>query len=161
MYTKKNLIKSEENLSQLCHKLNSLFIFLDEVYHINSGGCCYIASILANLLEKDDVDYSVIVYDCDCDDFYDLSCSCFHYAIRITDAEEYCNIVNGYSEDECDGFSEFEGVAAIDLLDHYKECSWNSYYNVFRNKYIKGLITKFYKDFTYDLREEQPESNSK
>ena len=161
MPTKKNLIKSEENLSKLCHKLNSLFIFLDEVYHINSGGCCYVASVLAELLEKDDVDYSVIVYDCDCDNFYNISCSCLHYTVRITGAEECCSIINGYGEDECDTFSEFEGVTAIDLLDHYKECSWNDYYNVFRNKYIKGLITKFYKDFTYDLREEQSENNSK
>ena len=161
MSTKKNLVKSEENLSKLCHKLNSLYIFLDEVYNINSGGCCYVASVLAELLEEDDVDYSVIVYDCDCDNFYDISCSCYHYAIRITGSEEYCSIVNGYGEDECDSFSEFEGVTAIDLLDHYKECSWNDYYKVLRNKYIKGLITKFYKDFTYDLREEQSESNSK
>lgn len=161
MLTKKNLIKSEENLNKLCHKLNSLFIFLDEVYHINSGGCCYVASVLAELLEEDNIDYSTIVYDCDYDNFYDISCSCYHYAIRIIGAEEYCSIINGYDEDECDTFSEFEGVTAMDLLDHYKECSWNNYYNIFRNKYIKGLITKFYKDFTYDLRKEQSESNSK
>lgn len=161
MPTKKNLIKSEENLSKLCHKLNSLFVFLDEVYNINAGGCCYVASVLAELLEEDDIDYSVIVYDCDCDNFYDISCSCYHYTVRITGAEEYCSIINGYNEDECDTFSEFEGVTAIDLLDHYKECNWNDYYKVFRNKYIKGLITKFYKDFTYDLREKQSESNSK
>ena len=161
MPTKKNLIKSEENLSKLCRKLNSLFIFLDEVYHINSGGCCYVASVLAELLEEDNIDYSTIVYDCDYDNFYDISCSCYHYAIRIIGAEEYCSIINGYDEDECDTFSEFEGVTAIDLLDHYKECSWNDCYNIFRNKYIKGLITKFYKDFTYDLRKEQSESNSK
>ena len=72
MLTKKNLIKSEKNLNELCHKLNSLFRFLDEVYDINSGGCCYVASVLAELLEEDDVDYSVIVYDCDYDDFYDI-----------------------------------------------------------------------------------------
>lgn len=161
MPTKKNLIKSEKNLTELCLKLNSLFRFLDEVYHINSGGCCYVASVLAELLEEDDVDYSVIVYDCDYDNFYDISCSCYHYTLCIIGAEAYCNIINGYDEVECDTFSEFEGVTAIDLLDHYKECSWNDYYNVFRNKYIKGLITKFYKDFTYDLREEQSESNSK
>ena len=45
-------------------------------------------------------------------------------------------------------------ISARDLLDHYNECTWNSCYNTFRNKYIKGLITKFYKNFTYDLREE-------
>ena len=154
MLIKKNLIKSEKNLSELCHKLNSLFRFLDEVYNINSGGCCYVASVLAELLEEDDVDYSVIVYDCDCDNFYDIPCSCYHYTLRITGAEEYCSIVNGYDEEECDDYCEFDNVSAIDLLDHYNECEWNDCYNTFRNKYIKGLITKFYKNFTYDLREE-------
>ena len=62
--------------------------------------------------------------------------------------------VNGYDEEECDDYCEFDNVCARDLLDHYNECEWNSVYNTFRNKYIKGLITKFYKNFTYDLREE-------
>ena len=116
MLIKKNLIKSEKNLNELCRKLNSLFRFLDEVYHINSGGCCYVASVLAELLEEDDVDYSVIVYDCDCDDFYDISCSCYHYTLRITGAEEYCNIVNGYDEEECDDYE-------LDDYDYCYECS--------------------------------------
>lgn len=160
MPTKKNLIKSEENLSKLCHKLNSLFIFLDEVYNINSGGCCYVASVLANLLEEDEIEFSIIVYDCDYENFYDISRSQFHYAIRILNTD-FNGIVNGYEDHDEWEFNEFDNVTAIDLLDHYKECSWNDYYNVFRNKYIKGLITKFYKDFTYDLREEQSENNSK
>ena len=129
MLIKKNLIKSEKNLSELCHKLNSLFRFLDEVYNINSGGCCYVASVLAELLEEDDVDYSVIVYDCDCDDFYDISCSCYHYTLRIIGAEEHCNIVNGYDE-ECDDYCEFNHVCAIDLLDHSTHTHYNDLINL-------------------------------
>lgn len=154
MPIKRNLIKSEKNLNKLCCDLDALFRFLDEVYDINSGGCCYVASVLANLLEEDGIDYSVIVYDCDYDDFYDIPCSCLHYAIRVTNANGYYDTINGYDEEECDTYCEFDNVSATDLLDHYNECGWNSVYKTFRNKYIKGVITKFYKNFTYDLREE-------
>ena len=154
MLTKRNLIKSNENLNKLNCRLFSLFKFLDDVYHINAGGCCFTSAVLAKLLEEDDIDYTVAVYDCDYDDFYDISCSQFHYSIIVNGI-----IVNPMDEDN--DYSEFENVSSIDLMDHYKECDWNDYYNRFRNKYIKGLIKKFYKDFTYDLREEQSESNSK
>lgn len=132
-----------------------MFEFLDNAYNINSGGCCFVASVLAKLLEQDGVNFSVIVYDCDYDDFYDLDCSQYHYTLQIGD-----RIVNGYEDD--DDYAEYYNVSSKDLLEHYKECGdWNEVYNRKRNNYIKRVIKDFYNDFTRDLREEQPKSNSK
>ena len=156
MNTNRKLQKSEENLAKLCHKLDYLFEFLHNVYSINSGGCCYVASVLAELFEKDDIDYSVIVYDCEYAEFYDIDCSQYHYTLCV---EDY--ILNCQDFEEVD-YAEYIDVDAEDLLNHYKECDdWNSLYDTYRNKYIKKLITNFYKDFTYDLREKQPTDNSK
>lgn len=153
MHTKKNLIKSEENLDELFYKLNSLFYFLDDTYKINSGGCCFVASVLARLFEKDGIEFSVIVYDCEYDNFYDIDCSQYHYTLRLGE-----NILNAY--DEC-YYSEFFNVCAKDLEEHYKECNWNDCYNRKRNNYIKRIIKNFYNDFTSSLRERQETNNSK
>lgn len=70
-------------------------------------------------------------------------------------------ILNCQDFEEVD-YTEYTDVDAEDLLNHYKECGdWNSLYDTYRNKYIKKLITNFYRDFTYDLREKQPADNSK
>lgn len=145
MFIKKKLIKSEENLNLLANKLNSLCTFLHEVYKINAGGCCYIAGILTKLLEIDEIDYSVIVYGCEYDDFYCIPCSQYHYAVRINET-----IVNCYEDDE--NYSEFYNICSKDLLEHYKECDWNDSYDKNQNKYIYKVIKNFYNDFTDDLR---------
>lgn len=133
-----------------------MFKFLDKTYHINAGGCCFVASVLAKLLERDNVDFTVVVYDCDdCDDFYDIDCSKYHYAIKVGNY-----VINGEDYEVFDS-SEFSNVSSKDLLDHYKECNWNDYYNRKRNNYIKRVIKNFYNDFTSSLREEQPKSSSK
>lgn len=146
--TKKKLVKSEENLQRLSGKLSNLYYFLDGAYNINCGGCCYVAAVLAELLELDDVNYNVIVYCSDYYDFDDIDCSQYHYAINIYEDA----IINGYDDD--DDFMEYANVSSEKLLAHYKECSWNDYYDKNRNNYIRRLITKFYIDFTNDLREE-------
>jgi hypothetical protein len=60
--------------------------------------------------------------------------------------------INGYNEDE--DYVDFGKVSSKEILQNYEECSWNDYYNIYRNNYIREIITKFYIDFTNDLREE-------
>jgi hypothetical protein len=99
-------------------------------------------------LELDDVDYSLIIYHTDYEYFDDLDCGQYHYAMYI-----YDNVfINGYNEDE--DYIDFGKVSSKEILQHYEECSWNDYYNIDRNNYIREIITKFYIDFTNDLREE-------
>ena len=148
MLIKKNLVKSERNLKLLSENLNHLCHFLDEVYDINSGGCCYIAGLIAKLLEDDNVGFSVIVYECDCEDFYDLDCSQYHYAITFN-----TDIINADDYDEVE-YSSFDNVSSKDLFEHYQECCWNEQYNPGNNKFIKDTIKTFYGNFTKNLREQ-------
>lgn len=146
MCTKKKLIKSEKNLNELFYKLNNLFYFLDNTYEINSGGCCFVASVLARLFEKDGIKFSVIVYDCEYDNFYDIDCSQYHYTLRFGE-----KILNAYDDNEY-SYSEFFNICAKDLEEHYKECDWNECYNSKHNDYIKRIIKNFYNDFTKNFR---------
>lgn len=146
MNIKKKLIQSEENLEELTSKLNELFIFLDDVYYINSGGCCLIASYIAELLERDGIPFSVIVYDCDAEDFNDIDCSHFHYALRIAEP-----IINPVGERY---YSEYINVSSLILKEHYYMCDWNDAFNVLKGDFIKNEIESFYYDFTENLREE-------
>ena len=141
------------NLHELYLKLNDLCIFLNCVYDINYGGCCYLAYLIAKSLEKTNFKFSVVVYRCTCDDFYDLDCGHYHYAIKLGD-----DIINGYEEDD---YKIFDNVSSTDLLDHYKECDWNDYYRTRKNALIKQVVNNFYKDFIHDLREEWSENCSK
>lgn len=125
--------------------LNQLCKFLDETYCINYGGCCFVASIIARLLEKDNINYSVVVYECEYDDFYNIDCAQYHYAIKVNDI-----IINGYEDEE---YSIFNNVSARDLKEHYNECYWNSEYYTKHNTFIKKVITIFYNDCSKDLRE--------
>ena len=147
MLTKKNLIKSDPNLRVISDNLNRLCQFLDEMYDINAGGCCYITGVIAKLLEIDDVDFSVIVFECDCDDFYDLDCSQYHYAISLNG-----DIINGNDYVDIE-YSEFTNVSASDIFEHYYECDWNISYDRGNNKFIKETIKRFYGNFTKNLRE--------
>lgn len=144
MRTKKKLIKSKKNLATLAHKLNYLCDFLEMTYDINSGGCCYIASCIAHLLELDNINYLVAVTDVECDSFYDINCSQRHYFLILNNVS--------INRNDYDNYVVFNGVCAKDLLDHYHECDWNDFYNTFKNKFIYKTIVRFYKDFTYGMR---------
>ena len=51
------------NIKHLRKSLDCLCQFLDDVYHINSGGCCLIAYLIASNLDKLGVKYSLVVYN--------------------------------------------------------------------------------------------------
>lgn len=135
---------SETHLDLLASKLHYLCNFLDFTYHINEGGCCFIAYCIARLLDKDEIPYSIAVYHCDFDNFNDLDCSQYHYAIRVNNI-----LINGY--DDNDDFTIMNDVNSRDLLNHYKECHWNDYYSKSKNDFLFYIINTFYNDFKKDL----------
>lgn len=142
--------KSTEVQEILAERLNNLCKFLDEEYEINAGGCCYIAYCLARLLSKDKFKFSVIVYeDYELEDkFSEISEDHYHYAIGIGNY-----IINscGCDEDFCRNI--YYNVRASEILNHYKNNSWNECYNSTKNKFIFKIIRVFYDDLTEDLRE--------
>lgn len=137
---------SKMSLDLLVSKMCFLCDFLDSTYHINDGGCCFIAYCIARLLDKDKIPYSVVVYHCDCDNFNELDCSHNHYAICVNNV-----LINGFEDD--DDFTIMDNVTSKDLLNHYKECGWNDYYNKKKNDFLFHTINKFYNDFKKDLSE--------
>ena len=136
----------------LAERLNNLCKFLDEEYEINVGGCCYIAYCLAKLLSKDKFKFSVIVYeDYELEDkFSEISESHYHYAIGIGSYT-----INSAECDEDKSFyrNVYYNVRASEILNHYKNRSWNKCYNSAKNRFIFRTIQVFYDDLTEDLRE--------
>ena len=155
MNTKKNLIPSNQNLKVLSHQLDKLCKFLDELYDINCGGCCYLAYCLAKLLDSDNLEYQVVVVsdNCeelmDCETLSDIPCSCTHYGIYVDG--EYINIDD--SDLENDYVNHFINVTPDEIKEHYKFGDWNDCYDIDKNDLIWETLKTFYYDFTQDLRE--------
>ena len=147
MRSKKKLIQSEENLSYLSKKLNSLCKFLDELYDINSGGCCFISFCIANLLEQDNISYDIgIIDDYPENTLEEFDHSAYHVFLIINDDYDINN-------ESCDEYTTYSG-SSLSLIQYYNKVSgWNSVYDHSKNVYMKKLITNFYYDFTEDLRE--------
>lgn len=148
MHTEKRIIKSESNLSKLCVNLDHMLRFLDKSFNINVGGCCFVASIIAELLEQDDIPFEVAVYyDELFDTFYDIDCSQKHYAIIVNNI-----IIN--NDDRKDDHQVYSGVTSEDLKNHYEECGWNTWYDPIYNEYIANILREFYYASTLSLRKE-------
>lgn len=150
MNIKKNLILSNLNLKELSVKLDKLCKFLDEVYDINCGGCCFVAACLAECLQKDNISYQVVVLECPegIVKFSKIKRSCCHYFLSINN-----NDINGYDDIGDDEYQVFNGVSYRSLFNHYKKCGWNNMYDRDKNKFIKTIIKRYYEDFTSSLRE--------
>jgi hypothetical protein len=150
MLIKKNLIPSEQNLKQLSTQLDKLCKFLDELYDINCGGCCYVAACLAECLQKDNISYQVIILECPDDiiKFSELKKSCLHYFLSINNVD-----INGYDDVGDDEYKIFNNISYRSLFNHYKKCIWNDFYDSEKNKFIKKIIKQYYEDFTSSLRE--------
>jgi hypothetical protein len=134
----------------LSHQLDKLCKFLDEVYDINCGGCCYVAACLAECLQKDNISYQVVVIECPegIVKFSKIKRSCCHYFLSINN-----NDINGYEDVGDDEYGVFDNISSRSLFNHYKKYSWNSCYNSNKNKFIKKIIKQYYEDFTSPLRE--------
>ena len=143
-----------EGLDAICKCLNTL-------YNTNSGGCCYVAYCIAQLLEKDSIPFDVVVFDdFNADSLSELDEECYHIAIRIViDGEDY--IINQGDFELDDEITIFENVTSDDLLKYYKRVKWNEIYKIFRNKFIKYVITLLYENFTNSLRERRSNCTSK
>lgn len=144
-------------LSDSCYTiykgLNAICKCLNTLYNINNGECCYIAYCIAQLLEKDSIPFDVIIFDdFDAVSLSELNEECYHIALRIVIDDEYYIINQGDFELD-DEITIIENVTSNDLFKYYKRFRWNRTYEVFRNKFIKYVITLLYENFTHSLRE--------
>lgn len=151
MSTKNKVNFSENQLTLIYSNLESACRYLDEVYDVDNGGCCFVAYCIARVLEKDNIPFSVIVYECFEETFEDIDCSQYHYAIKFNG-----EIVNKFYE--C-GYTEYNYVSSRMLLEHYKECNWNTQYNSDKNKYIQLVLTTTYNDTKEEILQGQCDSS--
>ena len=119
--TRKSLFK---NLNQLCKDL-------DYKYNINSGGCCFVAAVIAEQLENCNIPFKLIHYEL-------YSC---HYAIRVND-----RIINRcdckYKEIIFDDY-----LSSNEIYDTYYNEDWNHTYNRQWNLIVKTKIKSLFKKY--------------
>lgn len=134
---------------ELFTALNKLCEELDNEYNINSGGCCLVATYLAEYLEKAKIPFTVINYD-------KYSC---HFAIRVKD-----RIINrcdySYTEIFFDKF-----MTSKELYNLYIERLdlgyWNEVYDRRNNLTVKRKIKALFDKYGNSIRRCSAHSSSR
>ena len=139
-------------------QLNELCSFLDTAYDINSGGCCYVSYLISKELEKLGIEYKLILYDEEFEDYEDqeyvqkaikernlfcTGCGDFvsgHYAIVVDDL-----IINPSRYD--DETSITVSVNSKDIQWLYETGDWNECYNISLNAILRNYIHTFFNAF--------------
>lgn len=137
-------------------KLNNFLSELDKTYDINSGGCCYVAYVLANLLEKHNISYSFVIEDeCGyifdeivaeciknryCEDCYGLfDETCIHYMVSVNN-----KLLNKMEETEISNCHFFDRINSSDILWIYETGSWNPMFDKSYEDEIFEKLSKFF-----------------
>lgn len=121
----------------LLDSINAICALFKKLYYVNNGGCCYLAYIIADYLEKSQVNYSVLLYDDET--YYKLPTEAVrHVAIKVGDT-----ILNFDNSCSYGNVSNLINIKAKDLLAYYKKCiCWNSLYNDANNRFLKSTFIK-------------------
>ena len=147
------------NRRKLLDDLNSLCEFLNNAYDVNSGGCCFLASIIAKHLDKLGIKYKLVIYD-----LYNKDKESIKYEVtnRRRNKTKTGSVVGVYT---CDHYCLYlEGVGimnrsgsfysySISNISHkniywiYKNGSWNKRYEVQHNETIKNIVKAFFKEY--------------
>lgn len=129
--------------------LNNLLSDIDNILDINSGGCCYIAYIIAKYCDLHNIKYSVIFTDYEdlfsnVDNliknrsskgiFDDSEYSCNHIYLKIN------NIC--INKEELEYSYESDIINSDDLLWIYRNGDWNETYDTANNSIISKFINK-------------------
>lgn len=113
---------------ELFKEINAKCEYLKNKFQINSGGCCYVAAVLAEYLTKYDIPYEVVYYD---------NGGC-HYYIKVSD--------RNLNRDGC-------GWQYSEILDHggyeeiyewYYNDDWNECYNTKYNGIVKISLKRIF-----------------
>lgn len=149
------------NCHSLRKNLNSLCKFLNETYHVNYGGCCFLASLIARHLDNLHIKYDLVIYDSYAKDRLRIeneviTCrknkglkssvtgnySCNHYCIQLRGA----GVINDddYSEEHRYTIPDvsFKNIRWI-----YRNGIWNDRYKVQHNETIKNIVKEFFKEY--------------
>lgn len=163
------------NCNTLQRELNSLCNFLDEVYEINYGGCCFLASEISKHLDILGLSYDLVIYNSEERDQLSIeqeikNCrsnksreqsitgrnSCNHYCLQLQGSR----LINSadYEVEYEDGDSYKYVISKISHKNInwiYKRGGWNDDYNVSHNKTIKNIVKEFFKEYEEEFLKEK------
>lgn len=150
------------NVHNLQRSLNELCIQLDKEYSINSGGCCFVAYLLASHFDKLGLRYKLLVLTKDCKDSLNISSevrskirnnvsrdsvvgagTCNHYALYL-EGGGYINV---------EGFEVLpnkyviEDIQSSNIKWIYRSGRWNSEYSVHNNRIIRKTFNTFFNGY--------------
>lgn len=160
-------------LEDFKYDLSKLFKYLDSRYYINSGGCCYVALILARELERLNIKYQLVIYnDKDinsrtrklpirraiknrdlCQTLGIGRNVCIHYAIATSEL----GVLN---PDDCDKDPYLKSISlatinSSDIEWIYKTGDWNRCYKKKFNKIVRDHIHLVFKSYEIGKENEQ------
>ena len=149
----------DSSLKKLVRELNQVCLKLHRDYHINYGGCCFIAYLLMKHFENLNIHPNLIIeseyeevnrkefLNCvhyrnndNCNGLGDNTCR--HYFIHIPKIG-YVN--SGYIEDS--NLNKFKGLSSKDVKWIYKSGSWNKDYETKNNAMIGRKISQVFKKY--------------
>lgn len=117
---------------ELFKEINAKCIELNNKYRINSGGCCYVAAVLAELLTQCDISYKVVYY-------FDGGC---HYYIKVVDRylnSDYCT--------KKSGIIRIYDSSYEDIYEKYYNNGWNDEYNIKYNGLVKISLMRIFNKY--------------
>lgn len=142
------------NIHNLTYSLDCLCDCLNKLYSINSGGCCYVAYLIAHHLDRLNVKYNLIIYDYERKDEARINSEIKNRCLpnSVTGkrtCEHYCiSISGGGIVNRCDVIYlkkyVVKDITNKNLKWLYRNGDWNPAYNRNNNKYVKGIINSFF-----------------
>lgn len=149
------------NVHKLVSDLNLLCENLVGSYNINKGGCCFIAYLIAQHLDKLGLEYQLIVYSDerkdrvgishevysmiknfqDDESFVTGNNTCYHYAIYLDGG----GVIN---PGRCDHTYYISGLQAKNIWWLYKVGRWNTEYNIHFNRRVRRTINSFFNEYS-------------
>lgn len=115
------------NQKELIKKINKFCDHFDDAYALNCGGCCYVAAVIAEMLEFKNIKYKVRYYDCPT-----------HYVIEVNRTPLNLGDFDG-------DYDYLEKWNSSDLYEEYYSGWWNNTYPTKLNGVVKMSIRNIFK----------------
>lgn len=116
-------------IKRVIYHINNLCHYLDNKYDINRGGCCYVASLIAQKLSELEIEYTVLF------DGEPEGDGCFHVWVKAEGIE-----INPTGNAEV---TLEKDLSPEEILSIYNSNSWCSLYDIDLNVKIKKLFNRF------------------
>ena len=115
------------NQKELIKKINKFCDHFDDAYALNCGGCCYVAAVIAEMLEFKNIKYKVRYYNCPT-----------HYVIEVNRTPLNLGSFDG-------DYDYLEEWNSSDLYEEYYSGWWNNTYPTKLNGVVKMSIRNIFK----------------